>query len=430
MPGHWSAMLGTGACPMTNNAVSVGLPSGAAAVRLLATLSLLLAFGNASVELYLPGLPSMAAALHASPAEAQWTLSSFLVGFGIGQLFWGPVGDSFGRRIPLLVAISVYIVASLGCILSSSIHEVIAWRLLQAFGACAGPVLARAVVRDVYGHHRSADILSLLLLAASFAPLLLPLAGGGLLWFGWRAIFWGQVAFGAVAMVGMLLMDETLPQARRVSLKLSQVVLGYAQMLRTRRVLGATLVSAFFYGGIYAFAAGSPFSYVTHYGVPPSMYGFLYGLNVVGMMAMFAVNRRLVVRLGPERLLLWGTSIAAAAGVVQAVAGWTGYGGLFGLVVPNVIFFSMVGFVTGNSIAVAMSAFPHRAGSASALGGAMQFGGGASASAVLGLLADGTPWPMTLVMAVCGFGAFGAAIMLQEVPGSGVEREIFLAPFK
>ncbi len=392
---------------------SAAPPRGAAAARLLIVLSLLMAFGPMSTDMYLPALPAMAASLHATDAQLQWTLSSFLVGFGLGQLIWGPVGDRFGRRIPVLAAILLYLAATLGCVLAGNVHQMIFWRGLQALAACAGPVLARAVVRDVYGREQAARALSLLMLVMGVAPLLAPSLGGqALIWFGWRAIFWTQMGFGVLAMAGALLLKETLAPAMRASLRLPDVLFGYAEMLCTRRFLGSALAGGFFYGGCFAFLAGSPFAYVDYHHVPAELYGLLFAVNIAGMMALNVVNRRLVLRLGSERLLLLGTAVAAAGAVVLAVTGRTGIGGLAGLVVPAFFYISMLGLVSANSMAVALAAFPHRAGSASALAGGMQFGFGAVTSAVLGLLADGTPWPMTALMAFCGLVALGAALVL------------------
>lgn len=392
-------------------------PEGAAAARLLLVLSLLMAFGPMSTDMYLPALPAMASALHASDAQLQWTLSSFLVGFGLGQLIWGPLGDRYGRRIPVMAAVLLYLAATLGCVLAANVHQMIFWRCLQALAACAGPVLARAMVRDVYGRERAARALSLLMLVMGVAPLLAPSIGGqALIWFGWRAVFWTQMGFGVAALIGALFLKETLAPAMRASLRLPDVLFGYAEMLTAPRFLGAALAGGFFYAGCFAYLAGSPFAYVDYYQVPAELYGLLFAINIAGMMALNVVNRRLVMRLGSERLLLCGIGISAAGGLVLALAGRTGFGGLAGLVVPVFFYISMLGLVSANAMALALSAFPHRAGSASALAGAMQFGFGAVSSVILGLLNDGTPWPMTAIMALSGLMALGAALLLRRAP--------------
>lgn len=390
-------------------------PEGVAAARLLLILSLLMAFGPMSTDMYLPALPAMANALHASDAQLQWTLSSFLVGFGLGQLIWGPIGDRFGRRIPVMAAILLYLAATLGCVLAANVHQMIFWRCLQALAACAGPVLARAMVRDVYGRERAARALSLLMLVMAVAPLLAPSLGGqALFWFGWRAVFWTQMGFGVAALIGALFLKETLAPAMRASLKPQDVAFGYAEMLSSRRFLGAALAGGFFYAGCFAFLAGSPFAYVEYHHVPAELYGLLFAINIAGMMALNVVNRRLVMRLGPDRLLLRGICVAAAGGAVLALTGRTGTGGLAGLVVPIFFYISMLGLVSANAMAVALSAFPHRAGSASALAGSMQFGFGAVSSTILGLVNDGTPWPMTAIMALSGLMALGTALLLRR----------------
>jgi DHA1 family bicyclomycin/chloramphenicol resistance-like MFS transporter len=382
-------------------------------IKLLLVLSVLMAFGSISTDMYLPSLPTLGQVFAVGQAHVQLTLSFFLLGFGIGQLVWGPLGDRYGRKWPLVTGILLHLAGSAACALSGSIEQMIFWRFIQALGSCAGPVLARAMVRDLYDRTRSAQMLSVLMLVMGIAPLAGPILGGQVLLFGsWRTIFWCQFGFGLLALGGMFLLPETLPARLRSSQHIWRSVFLYAELLCTRRFMGYALIGGCIYGGAFAQLAGTPYAYIDYYHVPAQLYGFLFALAITGMMAANLINSRLVVRLGTDLLLRIGTSIAACSGIVLAIDGWTGFGGLWGIVVPVLCFVSMLGLVAANAIAGALAAFPQRAGTASALSGAIQFVFGTLSSAAVGWFADGTPWTMAWIMAVAGCSALAAALLL------------------
>lgn len=382
-------------------------------LRLTLVLTTLMAFGAISTDMYLPALPALSTAFHVGQDRAQLTLSFFLLGFGLGQLIWGPMGDRYGRRYPVMAGIALHLIGSAGCALSGSIDQMIAWRFIQAFGACAAPVLARAMVRDLYGREQSARMLSILMLVMGVAPLVAPLLGGQVLLFGnWRDIFWVQAAFGLVGLFGVITVAETLPPQKRTSLRVVGAMFSYVELITNARFLGYALIGGAFYAGIFAYLAGTPFAYIAYYHVPPQFYGLLFALNIAGMMVANLVNSRLVLKLGFDKLLRIGTIIAAAAGTAVAIAGFTGFGGLLGLVCAVFFFVSMLGLVTANAMAGALAAFPHRAGTASALAGAVQFASGALSSAAVGWFADGTPWTMAWIMAAGGLCALSASLLL------------------
>jgi DHA1 family bicyclomycin/chloramphenicol resistance-like MFS transporter len=288
-----------------------------------------------------------------------------------------------------------------------------AWRVIQAVGACAGPVLARAMVRDLYARERSAQMLSTLMLVMGVAPLLGPILGGQILaiW-SWQGIFWVLVGMGLLALPGLLMLPETLPPQRRTSQRVVEALVGYVLLARNRRLLGYAVSGGFFYGGIYAYLAGTPFAYIAYYHVPPQAYGLLFGVNIAGMMATNLLNSRLVMRVGSDRLFRIGTCVAALAGCALALDARTGWGGLAGLVVPLFFYISMLGLIVANSVAGALSAFPHKAGAASALVGAMHYGTGIFTAAAVGWFADGTPWTMGWIIGVGGVGCCVAAALL------------------
>jgi MFS transporter, DHA1 family, multidrug resistance protein len=381
--------------------------------RVLAILSALMGFASISTDLYLPAMPAMGRALGADAGMVELTVSGYLIGFSLGQLLWGPIGHQHGRRLPVAIGLVLFVIGSAGCALADSAGVMIGWRIVQAVGACAGVVLSRAMVRDLYEGYRAAQMLSTLMTVMAVAPLLGPIIGGQILAFaGWRAIFWTLVGVGLATLAALFTLPETLPVERRSRVTLGRALVRYGELIRHRRLLGYAAAGGFFYGGMFAYIAGTPFAYITYHHVPPQFYGLLFGVGIIGIMATNLLNARLVMRLGSERLLVRGTGAAALAGVLLAVAAWTGWGGLWGLALPLFLFVSAAGFIIANSIAGALADFPERAGAVSALIGAIHYGSGIIGSALVGAFADGTPWPMGWVIALAGIGSLLCARLL------------------
>jgi DHA1 family bicyclomycin/chloramphenicol resistance-like MFS transporter len=282
--------------------------------------------------------------------------------------------------------------------------------VVQAIGACAGVVLGRAMVRDLYEGDHAARMLSTLLTVMAVAPLLGPSLGGQILALaGWRAIFWTLVGIGALTLGAPFVLPETLPSVRRNHEPFAHAFSAYAALLRHRQLMLYAGASGFFYSGIFAYIAGSPFAYIAYYHVNPSLYGLLFGAGIIGIMASNLINAWLVIKLGRVRLLRAGTSGAALAAIVLAIDARTGWGGLAGLVLPLFVFIGLTGFTVANSIAGVLDFSPTRAGAASALVGAIQYGAGIAGSALVGAFADGTPWPMGCVIALAGIGSAACA---------------------
>jgi len=376
----------------------------AAPLGLTLLLGALTAFGPLSIDMYLPALPALADGFGVDPSRVQLTLSAFFLGFGAGQLVYGPLSDRWGRRPPLLLGAGLYVVASALCAVSTRVEWLVGLRLLQGVAACGGPLSARAVVRDLFERDRAARMLSLLMLVMGAAPLLAPLAGGQLLlaW-GWRSIFGALAAFGFLCLLSAgWRLPETLPPARRARASTREMIRGYGVVLRHRAFVGYAVSSGAAYAGMFAFFAGSPFVFIRLHGVPPQRYGLLFALNVVGLMACAALNGRLVLDRGVDRLLRHGVVAVAVAGIVLLLTARTGWGGLGGLVAPIFVFMASLSFIGANATAGALAGFPDRAGTAAALVGTIQFGLGATSAALVGALHDGTATPMAVVMALAG----------------------------
>ncbi|MBP0597433.1 multidrug effflux MFS transporter [Herbaspirillum sp. LeCh32-8] len=384
----------------------------------LGLLSALMAFASISTDVYLPALPAMALALKAGHGAMELTISSYLIGFSLGQLVWGPISDRYGRRLPVALGLVLFIIGSAGCALSGSVATMIAWRILQALGACASVVLARAMVRDLYAGPHAARMMSTLMTVAAVAPLIGPAVGSLILQAAsWRAIFWTLAGIGALTLLALRRLPETLPAERRNPHALDGALSIYVSLLGQRRILAYMGTGGFFYGGIYAYVAGSPAAYISYHHMSPQAYGVLFSLGIIGIMATNQISLRLVLKLGSDRLMRIGALAAAGSGLLLALTAGFDIGGVAGLALPLLLFVGANGFIVANAIAGALTGYGERAGAVSALVGAAHFGTGILGSALVGLLADGTPWPMGLIIAICGVGtAFSALSVPRKSP--------------
>ncbi|MBU3800191.1 multidrug effflux MFS transporter [Citrobacter youngae] len=389
------------------------LPAAAASqtgLSFILILSGLMAFTSLSTDIYLPAMPTMAGDLN---GNVELTVTGFLVGFAIAQLIWGPISDHLGRRTPLFIGMVLFIIGSAGCALSTDITQIVFWRVFQALGACTGPMLARAMIRDLFARTRAAQMLSTLVLVMAIAPIAGPLIGGQIIRLStWHSIFWLLVAIGVLMFISLLWLPETLPEERRVKASLAGAFRHYRALLTNGRFMRYTLSLTFYYVGAYAFITGSPFVYIRYYHVDPQHYGWLFALNIVRVMAMSAVNRRLVQRHALEQLLKYATMLAALAAVALALLVKLEIGGFIAIIITVFLLFSMNGIIAATSTAAALDAAPNIAGSASALIGSLQYGSGIISSLLLARLSDGTPWTMAWIIAL--FTLMSAALVFRD----------------
>ena len=379
-------------------------------------LGALMAFTSLSTDIYLPAMPMMAAELQ---GNVELTITGFLIGFSFAQLIWGPISDRIGRRIPLFIGMVLFVIGSAGCALSSDMPQIVFWRVFQAFGACTGPMLARAMIRDLYARTRAAQMLSTLVIISAIAPVVGPLLGGQIVTIAsWRAVFWLLVVMGAAMFIALWWLPETLPGEKRLTTPISSAFGNYASLLKNREFMRYTLCVSFFYVAAYAFIAGSPFVYISYYHVDPQHYGWLFAVNIIGVMALSSVNRRLVQRHPLHTLLRVAAFVAALATVLLALSVKTHIGGMVAMVLTIFIFFSMNGIVAAASTAAALDTVPSNlAGSASALIGSLQYGSGIVSSLLLSVFSDGTPWAMAWIMM-----AFTLLCFVMVMKGKGGEH--------
>lgn len=379
----------------------------------LAVLSMLMGFASISTDLYLPAMPLMAQSLGADTGMMELTISGYLIGFSLGQLFWGPISDKYGRRSSVAIGLVLFMIGSAGCALTDNAQHLIAWRIIQAVGACAGVAISRAMVNDLYKGNHAAKMLSTLITVMAIAPLIGPTVGGQITAFaGWRTIFWLLVGVGALTLIALLTIPETLPANKRNQESLGLAMMRYTEIIRDKRLLGYVGTGAFLYLGMYAYVAGTPFVYISYYHVPAQKYGLLFAIGIVGIMSANILNTRLVLRYGYDRVLLAGCLVCACSAIATAFVASSGFGGLCGIVASLFVFVSTTGLIVANSITGAMALFPERAGAVSALTGSMQYGSGIIGSGLVGVFADGTPWPMGWVIASAGIGCLLCTLLI------------------
>jgi DHA1 family bicyclomycin/chloramphenicol resistance-like MFS transporter len=356
-----------------------------------------------SIDMYLPSFPSIRAEFGASAAQIQLTLSGYMLGFTLGQLFYGPISDRFGRRPVLLTGIVLYVVMSAMCALSSDAEMLTVFRFFQAIGGGAGTVLSRAIIRDRYAGPVMAKVMSLMLTIILFAPMIAPVVGGYLLvLLGWRSIFWTLTGCGIVAIcVIVFALKETLPPDRRSTGGAKPLLRGYLTVIRHPGALGYILSGGITFGALFAFLSGAPFVFIEFYGVAPEHMGYIFTLNVVGVMIGGWLNSRLVVTMGVREMMTIGTWLLFAGACILFGVIALDIGGMWGAIASIVVFTLPLNTINANAAAGTLEYFPDLAGTASAVVGAFRYGCGAVAGLVVGLLHDGTAMPMAWVILGC-----------------------------
>lgn len=379
-------------------------------LSLTVILGALTAFAPMTTDMYLPSLPTLARVFNVQLGAVQLTLAVFFFGLVCGQLVYGPLTDRYGRKRPLYIGVSLYVLVSIGCAWAPNLPALIGLRFVQGFTGCVGMVVARAAVRDLFDAQESARMYSLIMLVMGLAPIVAPLAGGYLLvLFGWQSIFYALAAFGVFCLVGSVAwLPETRHAAARTPAGFVSVLAGYGRLLSDRHFIGFALSGSFASAGMFAYIAGSPGVFIDLHHVPAQYYGWLFGSNALGMIAASQLNRRLLREVPAGRVLWRGNLFNAGMGVLLGALVATGIGGFAGILVPLFAYVASLGFITPNSNALALAYQGARAGSASGLLGTLHFGMAALAALAVGALDDGTALPMAGVIATCGLAALAA----------------------
>ena len=371
-------------------------------VGLVVILGLLAMLMPLSIDMYLPALPQIAREFSVSSGSVQMTLNIYILGFALGQLVYGPMADSFGRKPIIVAGTLIFAVAAAACALSQSVEQLIHMRLLHGLSAAAGSVVISALMRDTYSKEEFSRMMSFVMLVTTIAPLVAPIAGGWLLlaW-DWHAIFW--VISGAALVTTVLVVTqikETLPKEKRQKFNLRTTTGNFMSLFRHKRVFSYMLASGFAFAGLFSFLNAGPFVYIELNHVSPQHFGYYFALNIAFLFVMTLLNSRLVSRVGPLAMFRLGLFIQFVMAIWLVVV-CTFDLGFIPLVLGVAMFIGCVSMISSNAMAVILEEFPHMAGTASSLAGTMRFGVGALAGAVLSTITFSSAWPMVISIFVC-----------------------------
>jgi DHA1 family bicyclomycin/chloramphenicol resistance-like MFS transporter len=370
-------------------------------------LGLLTAFGPMSTDIYVPSMPSIARILGVGTAQVQLTLSSYLVGYALGQVVYGPIADRFGRKPALLLALALFCAASFACAVAPGIETLIAARGVQALGAAGVVLLPRAIVRDLHAGEAAGRELSRMGAIMSVVPVTAPLVGGAVQTaFGWRATFVVVVAAGLLAAA---IVWRSLPETmgRRdagpvrfvETLRHCRVLLGDPTFLAHAGILGCS------YAVVFAWISGSPFVLQNLYGLSPVGFSIAYAVACGGALAGGSIAASLAMRIGLDRTMALGTLCLAAGGLAMMACVWLGAPPVAALVLSMMVCHAGNMLATPQAVAGALTPFPYCAGTASSLLGLVQQIAAAFAGTAVGLTLGRSAWPLAIAIAATGCGS-------------------------
>ncbi|WP_229830714.1 multidrug effflux MFS transporter [Actinoplanes ianthinogenes] len=375
-------------------------------LRIVLVLGFLSALGPLTIDMYLPSLPAITTDLHAGAAAVQLTLTGTLVGLAVGQLLIGPLADAVGRRVPLLAGIAVHVLASVCCVFAPGLALLGTLRVVQGLGAAAAAVIAMAIVRDLFDGTAAARLFSRLMLVVGVAPILAPTIGGLVLnWASWRGVFVVLAAAGvAIMTAAAVVLPETLPRERRRNGGLRGTVRDYGSLFSDRVYVGLILVAGLAMAALIAYVSGSSFVFQDEFHLSEQQFALIFASGAIGLIGATQCNVLLLRRWSAQRILAGSLLAGLGFGLILLLTAATGLGGLFGVLVPLWLVLAMVGLVMPNAPALALSRHGEAAGTAAALLGAVQFGVGALAAPLVGVLGVGA-----VAMAIVVFGGMLAA---------------------
>jgi DHA1 family bicyclomycin/chloramphenicol resistance-like MFS transporter len=355
-----------------------------------------------SIDMYLPALPVIAEQFAVPAGSAQMTLSTYILGFAVGQLLYGPMADSIGRKPVILGGTLIFAAAAVACALAQSIEQLITMRFFHGLAAAAASVVINALMRDIYPKEEFSRMMSFVMLVTTIAPLLAPMIGGAVLvWMSWHAIFWIlAIAALLASLMIFFFIKETLPVERRQKFRIRTTLGNFATLFRHKRVLSYMLASGFSFAGMFSFLSAGPFVYIEINHVSPQDFGYYFALNIVFLFIMTIINGRFVRRVGAVNMFRAGLCIQLAMAIWMVVCAALDVG-FWALVVGVAAFIGCVSLVASNAMAVILDEFPHMAGTASSLAGTFRFGIGAIVGALLSLATFNSAWPMIWSIAFC-----------------------------
>lgn len=368
--------------------------------KIILLLGGLAALGPFAIDMYLPGFPAIAKDLNTDIAHVGLSLTSYFIGISVGQLIYGPLVDRFGRKKPLLIGLTIFVLAAVGCAFAPSVEWLIALRLLLALGGCVGMVASRAVVRDVFPVEDIPKVFSMLVLVMGVAPIIAPTIGGFVTSaFGWRYIFFVLAGIGAITLfaVGTFLKESRGPDPT-LSLKPEKVIGEFLGVLNNRVFLTYALAASAAQAGLFAYISGSPFVFMEIFGLSETHYGWAFGLNAFAFIVGSQLNRLALRKYTTAQVTLAFGGLQFTAGAFLILGTLLGFLSTAGALVLIFTYMFSLGFISPNATALALGPFARNAGSASALMGSFQMAIGALASILVSMLHNDTAIPMTAIM--------------------------------
>lgn len=356
-----------------------------------------------SIDMYLPGFPAIANDLNTTIDQVQLSLTAYLIGISIGQLLYGPLLDRFGRKTPLYVGLSIYVVASIGCAVTQSVGSLVAMRLIQALGGCVGIVAAQALVRDLFPISKIAQAFSLITLVIAVSPMIAPTVGAYVTaWIGWHYVF---IVLAAITALIMLSVYFFLPQGKKpdptMSLRPTAVLKNYLAVIREPQFTIYTLAGGLATAAPFAYIAGSSDVFILQYGVSEKEYGWIFAFIAFAMIGSTQLNHGLLKKFKSEQIIRFTLCYQSVIGMILIVGTYYGWYGKFELIGLMFIFFIGQGLTGPNTSALSLAPFTRLAGSASALMGSWRLGAGAIISALVSIFHNNTALPMVVIMSLC-----------------------------
>ena len=368
---------------------------------LVVFLGMLTAITPLATDLYLPALPIMPGELNTTASNIQMTIGIMTFGVALGQLFGGPISDTLGRKLPLIVGNLLCVISGIICAFAPSIEILLLGRFLQGLTGSVGVVIAKAIARDFASGQELTKLFALLMMVNGLAPVLAPLIGGQLLLFTtWRVIFVILAVFSAILLAGSLLFRESLPKEKRVTGGIGVAVKNYLTLIKDKPFLGQTLIQLFAFGGFFAYISGSSFVYQNIFNLSAQEFSYLFGINSCGIVLASAISSRVSNVITAKQLLtfsLWQLTIGSLLFLIAMIFEWSL------IPVTTILFFTVctVSLFGSASFSMAMANYGKMAGSASAiLGFASMFAAGI-VSPLVGIGGDHTGVPMGITMLVC-----------------------------
>ncbi|CDH34195.1 Bcr/CflA family multidrug efflux MFS transporter [Xenorhabdus bovienii] len=368
-------------------------------VLILGLLSMLMPL---AIDMYLPSMPTIATNFGVDAGRVQMTLSSYILGFAIGQMVYGPMSDSLGRKPVIVGGVIVFAIASAACALSQDIDTFISMRFLHGFSAAAASVVINALMRDMFTKDEFSRSMSFVTLVMIIAPLLAPMLGGLMMvWFNWHAIFWSISIAGVItAFLVAFFIRETLPKERRQRFNLKTIFNQFAMLFRQRQVLFYILASGFSFAGMFSFLSAGAFVYIDLNGVSAQHFGYYFGLNIIFLFIMTMINSQCVRKYGASKMLHFGVFVQFVMGL------WLLFStvldlGFISLVIGVAIYISGISMITSNAMAVVLDDYPHMAGTVASLAGTIRFSIAALVGTILSSVSAKSAWPMVGSMALC-----------------------------